>query len=88
MCCQYDSNATKTQYSNFNEIVKADGEMYTKWECRKSSKIVESSHMSQKTPKRRSPDPYKYKLKSIGAVDMPQMLPKRNAFKKQCLMAS
>ena len=58
---------------NFIGIVKIAWELSAKGECWKSSKKLVSLRMSQNTPKRRSPNPYKYKLKWAGTVSRLQM---------------
>ena len=57
----------------FNGIDKIAGGFTSKVDDRKSSKIQFISSMLQKAPKRRSPNPYNYKLKWTETVIVPEV---------------
>ena len=72
----------------FNGIDKIAGRFIAKVDRRKSSKSVAIRRLPQRTPKRRSPNPYNYKLKWTVTVIMPQIRSKCNKFRKSNLTAS
>ena len=72
----------------FNGIDKIAGRFTSKVDDRKSSKIQFISSMLQKAPKRRSPNPYNYKLKWTETVIVPEIQSKCNKFRKSNLTVS
>ena len=73
---------------DFIGIDKFAGRFTSQVDDRKSSKIQFVSSMLQKTPKRRSPNPYNYKLKWTETVIVPEIRSKCNKFRKSNLTVS
>ena len=94
ICAQAAARVKIQQYCflilclHFIGIDKIAGRFTSKVDDRKSSKIQFISSMLQKAPKRRSPNPYNYKLKWTETVIVPEIRSKCNKFRKSNLTVS